>query len=78
MEVVEDAAPYELAGMGQEGDRIEILWGLDYGGRYNFLVFKGSRFQRSFVPLPKAEEVELRMIDKRNELALFDPEEGLR
>lgn len=59
-------------GWGQEGDRIEILWGPDYGDRYDYLVFKGDTRRPFFGPLPKAEEVEVPMIDKRSELELFD------
>ena len=65
-------------GWGQEGDRIEILWGPNYCGRYDYLVFKSGKRRRFFAPLPNAEKVELEMIDKREELESFDPEEGLR
>ena len=65
-------------GWGQEEDRIEILWGPDYSGRYDYLVFKSDRFQWFFAPLPNAEKVELAMIDKRKELESFDPEEGFQ
>lgn len=62
-------------GWGQEGDRIEILWGPDYGDRYDYLVFKGDTRQPFFGPLPKADEVEVPMIDKRSELESFNPVE---
>ena len=74
--LVEDSE--ELAGMGQEGDRLEILWGPGYGGRYDYLVFKGDGFRQFFALLPNAEKTELAMIDKRKELKSFDPEEGFR
>ena len=66
------------SGWGKEGDRIEILWGPDYDGRHDYLVFKGDKLQLFFGPLPKADEVELPMIDKRSELESFDPVEGFR
>ena len=66
------------SGWGKERDRIEILWGPDYNGRHDYLVFKGDKLQSFFGPLPKANEVELPMIDKRSELESFDPVEGFR
>ncbi len=65
-------------GWGQEGDRIEILWGPDYSGRYDYFVFKSDRRQSFFAPLPNAEKVKLAMIDKRKELESFDPKKGFR
>ena len=65
-------------GWGAEGDRIEILWGPDYSGRHDYLVFEGSRIRSFFAPLPNAETVELGILDKRGELKSFDPEEGFR
>ena len=66
------------SGWGEEGDRIEILWGPDYDDRYDYLVFKGDNWRTFFEPLPKAGEVELPIIDKRSELESFDPVEGFR
>ncbi len=63
-------------GWGQEGDRIEILWGPDYNDRYDYLAFKDDRHQWFFAPLPNAEETKLSMIDKRQELKSFDLEKG--
>ena len=65
-------------GWGREGDRLEILWGPGYGDRFDYLVFEGDRIQSYFAPLPKAEEVKVAMIDKRNELEGFDPEKAFR
>lgn len=65
-------------GWGQEGDRIEILWGPGYGDRYDYLVFEGGGIRSFFAPLPNGENIELTIVDKRGELALFDPEEGFR
>ena len=62
----------------QEGDRLEILWGPDYRGRYDYLVFKDGRRRCFFAPLPKEGEIKMRRIDKRKELESFDPKEGLR
>ncbi len=65
-------------GWGQEGDRLEILWGPGYGDRYDYLVFEGGRIRSFFARLPNAEETELSVVDKRSELDSFDPEEGFR
>lgn len=62
----------------QEGDRLEILWGPDYCDRYDYLVFEDGGRRSFFAPLPKEGEIKMRMIDKRKELELFDPKEGLR
>ncbi len=67
-----------LPGWGEECDRLEILWGPDYGGRYDYLVFEDSRIRSFFARLPDSEKVELAMLDKRSELESFDPEEGFR
>ena len=63
---------------GQEGDRLEILYGPDYGDRYDYLVFDGGRIRSFFAPLPNTEEADLSVVDKRGELESFDPEEGFR
>ena len=63
---------------GEEGDRLTILWGPDYSGRYDYLVFEGDRIRSFFAPLPNADDVELRVVDKRSEIESFDPEEGFR
>ena len=63
---------------GQEGDRFEILYGPDYGDRYDYLVFDGGQIRSFFAPLPNAEEADLSVVDKRGELESFDPEEGFR
>ena len=65
-------------GWGQEGDRLEILWGPGYADRYDYLVFEGDQIRSFFAPLPNAEKVELAMIDKRSALESFDPEQGFR
>ena len=63
---------------GQEGDRLEILWGPDYADRYDYLVFEGDRIRPFFAPLPNAEETELSFVDKRFEVESFDAAEGFR
>lgn len=63
---------------GQEGDRLEILWGPDYRHRCDYVAFKGGQIEWFFAPLPNLEETELSVVDKRSELESFDPEEGLR
>ena len=67
-----------LPDWGQEGDRLELLWGPGYGDRYDYLVFEGGRIRSFFAPLPNAEEAGLLVVDKRSELRSFDPEEGFR
>ncbi|MCY4420955.1 MAG: hypothetical protein OXC42_06855 [Gammaproteobacteria bacterium] len=62
----------------QEGDRIEILWGPDYGNRYDYLMFKDGQIRGFFAPLPNTEEAELSVVDKRSELISFDSKEGFR
>ena len=63
-------------GSGQEGDRIEILWGPGYNDRYDYLMFKDDTHIWHFAPLPNAEETKLSMVDKRHELESFDPDKG--
>ena len=48
--------PDELTGVGQEGDRLEILWGPDYGDRYDYLVFEGDRIRSFFATSAKCRE----------------------
>ncbi len=67
-----------LPGWGEEGNRIELLWGPDYAGRYDYLVFKNGRIHRFFAPIPDAEKTGLETIDKRCELDSFDAKKGLR
>ena len=65
-------------GWGNEGDRLEILWGPGYGSRYDYLVFEGGRIRSFFAPLPNSDKVELSVVDKRGELESFAPEKGFR
>ena len=57
-------------------DRREILWGPDYKGRYDLLLFKGKKETPLFSEIP--EDLSLPTIDKRDELASFDVDEGMR
>ena len=55
-------------------DRLEILWGPDYRGRYDLLLFKGDGIKAYFSELP--EVFSLPIIDKRTELEDFDVDKG--
>ena len=66
------------ADWGQEGNRIEIVWGPGYGDRYDYFVFEDGRIRSFFAPLPDTAESELPIIDKRRDVELFDSEEGFR
>ena len=57
-------------------DRLEILWGPDYKGRHDLLLFKGKGAKDCFSEIPK--DFSLPTIDKRDELAPFDVDEGFR
>ena len=57
-------------------NRLEILWGPDYRGRYDLLLFKGKVAQAYFSEL--SDDFSLPIIDKRKEVEAFDVEEGLR
>ena len=57
-------------------DRLEILWGPDYKGRHDLLLFKGKEAKTCFSEIPK--DFSLPTIDKRDELASFDVDEGFR
>ena len=65
-------------GWGQEGDRLEILWGPGYGDRYDYLVFEGGRIRSFFARLPNEAETDLAIVDKRGEVAAFDVDQGFR
>ena len=57
-------------------DRLEILWGPDYKGRHDLLLFKGKGAKTYFSEIPK--DFSSPIIDKRDELASFDADEGFR
>ena len=58
------------------GDRLEILWGPDYRGRYDLCLFRGNRQNGLFSAIP--DNFDMRIIDKRKEIEAFDVEEGFR
>ena len=62
----------------QRRDQLEILWGPDYSERYDYFVLDGDDVRSFFAPLPRAEEIELAIVDKRSEVEAFDPDEGFR
>ncbi len=59
-------------------DRIEITFGPSYGNRYDYFIFKGESIQPYFAPLPDKEQIKFPILDKRSELALFNPEEPIQ
>lgn len=58
------------------GDRLEILWGPDYRGRYDLYLFRGKGLNGYFCEIP--DNLKLPVIDMRKEIETFDPEEGFR
>ena len=58
------------------GDRLEILWGPDYRGRYDLCLFRGKGWQDYFSEIP--DSFELPVVDKRKDVEAFDAEEGYR
>ena len=63
-------------GWDELGDRLEILWGPDYRGRHDLLLFKGKDAKPYFAELP--EGFSLPIVDKRQEIESFDVDEGMR
>lgn len=63
-------------GWNELGDRLEILWGPDYRGRYDWQVFTGGSSEQYFRELPVEPYVPV--ADKRDELAGFDAKAGFR
>ena len=63
-------------GWDELGDRLEILWGPDYRGRYDLYLFTDNVSKAYFSELPDAGT--LPVVDKRNEIETFDVEEGHR
>ena len=53
-------------GWDELGDRLEILWGPDYQGRHDLILFKGEVGTRYFKELPKS--FSLPIVDKRQEI----------
>ena len=65
------------AGWDELGDRLEILWGPDYRGRHDLLLFRGKGVQTHFAELPEGS-FSLPIVDKRQEIESFDVDEGMR
>lgn len=63
-------------GWKEHGDRLEILWGPDYRGRYDLCLFQGQQMAQYFSDIPKG--FDLPIVDKREEIATFDVEAGYR
>ena len=63
-------------GWDELGDRLEILWGADYLGRYDLYLFKGRGRRDYFSAIP--DQFALPVIDKREEVEAFDVDEGYR
>ena len=63
-------------GWDELGDRLEILWGPDYRGRHDLLLFKGNCATPYFAEIP--EDFSLPIVDKRQEIESFDVDEGMR
>ena len=58
------------------GDRLEILWGPDYRGRFDLFLFRDPERMSLFSDIP--EDLEIPIVDKRSEVANFDPDAALR
>jgi len=64
------------AGWNDLGDRLEILWGPDYRGRYDLFVFRDGIANEQFSAIP--DPFDLPIVDKIKEIEEFDAEEGFR
>lgn len=63
-------------GWEELGDRLEILWGPDYLGRYDLYLFQDEGGQEYFSEI--SDNFTLPVIDKRKEIESFDVEQGYR
>ena len=50
-------------------DRLEILWGPDYQGRYDLYLFRDKSMKSCFSKIPA--DLELPIVDKRREIETF-------
>ena len=57
-------------------DRLEILWGPDYKGRYDLYHYRGKGVEDHFCDIP--HDFSTPIIDKRTEVETFDVNEGFR
>ena len=64
------------AGWDDQDDRLEILWGPDYCGRYDLWLFKGIGRNDCFAEIPDDPGVPI--VDMKKEIEAFDVEEGYR
>ena len=58
------------------GERLEILWGPDRLGRYDFLLFGDEGAKQYFSKIP--DDLSVPVVDKRTEIEKFDVEKGYR
>ena len=63
-------------GWDRLGDRLEILWGPDYQGRHDYMVFRGKHCRARFAPLPASGTLDIPIVDKTAEVDRFDSEAG--
>ena len=63
-------------GWGEQGDRLEKLWGPDHLGRYDLYLFQGKEVKYCFSDNP--EHFDVPIVDMRKEIENFDVEEGFR
>ena len=64
------------AGWDDLDDRLEILWGPDYRGRYDLLHFNGPGLNACFSEIP--DDIAVPTVDMREEIEAFDVEAGYR
>ena len=65
-------------GWDRLGDRLEILWGPDYQGRHDYMVFRGKHRHCRFALLPASGTLDIPVVDKTAEVDRFDAEAGYR
>lgn len=68
------AARMDTEGWDEIGDRLEILWGPDYLGRYDFYLFRGKEGELKFSRIPA--DITYPKIDKRKEIKAFNVNHG--
>ena len=78
MEKYEDWMTVRMNSSGWKGlgDRLEILWGPDYRGRYDLFLFLDQRITPYFTDISK--DCGLPIVDKRKQVADFDVDAGYR
>ena len=63
-------------GWSDLGDRLEILWGPDYLGRYDLFLFMDNGCRECFSEIPS--DWAFPIMDKKEEIETFDVESGYR